>query len=224
MKSILRSIRQETTCLIERPADAQHTMSLLYRFKPQKDKYLRSIAARLGGAGITANEVTALGLCLALGSGLLAYRGHLYAGLGFFAASAVCDALDGSLARASNKQTEFGLYFDGIADRFSELFFVIGAVLGANVPPSAFVVVGGAFALLFVRAYGHEQKWGATPTTFGRPERLAFLIVGVLCPTPINTLLFVAAGLCCVFSCAQILAHGNSIQGERCESGLHRGT
>jgi phosphatidylglycerophosphate synthase len=195
-------------------------MSLLYRFKPQKDSYLRSIAARLGGAGITANEVTVLGLCLALASGLLAYRGHLYAGLGFFAASAVCDALDGSLARASNKQTEFGLYFDGIADRFSELFFVIGAVLGANVPLSAFVVVGGAFALLSVRAYGHEQKWGTTTTTFGRPERLAFLIVGILCPTPINTLLFVAAGLCCIFSSAQILAYGNSVQDERRGSGL----
>jgi len=220
VKSILRGIRKETTCFIERPTDAQHTMSLLYRFKPQKDRYLRSIAERLDGAGITANEVTALGLCFALGSGLLAYRGNLYAGLGFFAASAVCDALDGSLARASNRQTEFGLYFDGVADRFSELFFVIGAVLGANVPLSAFIVVGGAFALLFVRAYGHEQKWGATTTTFGRPERLAFLIVGILCPTPINTLLFVAAGLCCVFSSAQILAHGNSIQGERRGSGL----
>ncbi len=80
-----------------------------------------------------------------------------------------CDALDGSLARASNKRTEFGLYFYGIADRFSELFFVIGAVLGANVPPSAFVVVEGAFTLLFARAYSHAQKCGTTPTTFGRP-------------------------------------------------------
>jgi archaetidylinositol phosphate synthase len=84
-------------------------MGLLYRFKPQKDAYLRSIAVRLGGAGITANEVTALGLCLALGSGLLAYRGHLYLGIVFFASSALCDALDGSLARATNKRTEFGL-------------------------------------------------------------------------------------------------------------------
>lgn len=208
MKSILHDISEGTTCFIERPTNAQHIMSLLYRFKPQKDSFLKSVAARLGGAGITANEVTALGLCLALGSGLLAYRGHLYAGIVFFAASALCDALDGSLARASNKQTEFGLYFDGIADRFSELFFVIGAVLGANVPPSAFVVVGGAFTLLLARAYGHAQKWGATPTAFGRPERLTLLLVGIFCPTPISTLLFVAAGLCCVFSSVQIFAWG----------------
>jgi len=63
-------------------------MSLLYRFKPLKDSYLSSITAQLDGASFTANEVTALGLCLALGAGLLAYYGHLYAGLALFAASA----------------------------------------------------------------------------------------------------------------------------------------
>lgn len=47
-------------------------MSLFYRFKPQKDG-LSSITTQLACAGITANEVTALGLCLALGAGLLAY-------------------------------------------------------------------------------------------------------------------------------------------------------
>jgi CDP-diacylglycerol---glycerol-3-phosphate 3-phosphatidyltransferase len=190
-------------------------MSLFYRFKPQKDSYLRAIDVQLDHAGITANGVTALGLCLALGAGLLAYYGHLYAGLTFFVASAACDALDGSLARALDRATEFGLYFDGVADRFSELFFVIGAVLGAHVPPSAFIVVGGAFALLLARAYGHRHHWGTVRTTFGRPERFPLLIVGVLCPTPINTVLFVAAGLSCVFSSAQIFARGITVQNER---------
>jgi len=156
--------------------------------------------------------VTALGLCRALGAGLLAYYGHFSAGLILFVASAACDALDGSLARVSNGATKFGLYFDGVADRFSERFFVIGAVLGAQVPPSAFIIVGGAFTLLFAQAYGHRHQWGAVPTTFGRPERLAFLVAGMLCPTPINTLLFVAAGLCCVFSSVQILAQGIVVQ------------
>jgi phosphatidylglycerophosphate synthase len=91
----------------------------------------------------------------------------------FFVASAACDALDGPLARALDRATEFGLYFDGVADRSSALFFVIGAALGAHVPPSAFIVVGAAFALLLARAYGHRHHWGTVRTTFGRPERLA---------------------------------------------------
>jgi phosphatidylglycerophosphate synthase len=180
-------------------------MSLLYRFKSEKDRRLRSITAQLSDAGVTANEVTALGICLAIGSGLLAYSNHLYAAIIFFGASAGCDAVDGSLARASTKKTEFGLYFDGIADRFSELFLVTGAVLGAHVPLSAFVVVGGAFVLLLARVYGHVHKWGAIATTFGRPERLVLLVAGILSPAPMNMLLFFAAGISCVFASVQIL-------------------
>jgi phosphatidylglycerophosphate synthase len=148
-------------------------MSLLYRFKPQKDRSLRSVTTHLDGARVTANEVTALGLCLALGAGRLAYYGHLYTGLILFAAGVVCDALDGSFARISTMGTEFGLYFDGVADRFSELFFVSDAVLGAHVLSFAFVLVGGGFALLLARIYGHARQWGAVSTTFGRPERPA---------------------------------------------------
>ncbi|MGZ4931959.1 MAG: CDP-alcohol phosphatidyltransferase family protein [Halobacteriota archaeon] len=189
-------------------------MSLLYRFKPQKDRYLKLIVTHLASVGVTANEVTALGLCLALCSGAVAYSGHLYGGLAFFVASALCDALDGSLARTANSRTEFGLYFDGITDRFSELFFVVGAVFGAHVSLSAFIVVAGAFTLLLARVYGHTQKGGAVPTTFGRPERLALLVGGVLSPTPLNTLLFVTAGLCCVFSSVQIVAQRTALRGD----------
>ena len=84
-------------------------MSLFYRFKPQKDNSLSSITTQLDGAGVTANEVTALGLSLALGAGLLAYNGHLYVALILFTASAACDALDGSLARVSEMGTELSL-------------------------------------------------------------------------------------------------------------------
>jgi len=198
-------------------------MSLLYLFKPRKDRYLSTITTLLDGAGVTANEVTALGLCLALGAGLVAYYGHLYVGLILFATSAMCDAVDGSLARVSKIGTDFGLYFDGVADRFSELFFISGAVLGAQVPSSAFAVVGGGFALLLARIYGHAHQWGSVSTTFGRPERLALLVAGMLSPVPINTLLFIVAGLCCVFSSVQILARGITVQDERREGGLQRG-
>gem|GEM_PF-3536474 len=122
--------------------------------------------------------MTALGLYLALGAGLLAYCGHLYVGLILFATSAMCDAADGSLARVSKIGTNFGLYFDGVADRFSELFFISGAVLGAQVPSSAFAVVGGGFALLLARIYGHAHQWGSVSTTFGRLSGWHFLRLG----------------------------------------------
>ncbi|MGZ4902732.1 MAG: CDP-alcohol phosphatidyltransferase family protein [Halobacteriota archaeon] len=181
-------------------------MSLLYRFKPHKDRCLTGPTLHLTSIGVTANEITALGLCLALGAGVAAYSGLLYGGVALFIASALCDALDGSLARTAHKRTEFGLYFDGIADRFSELFFVVGVVVGAHVSSSAFFVAAGAFLLLFARIYAYRQKCGRISTTFGRPERLVLLIGGILCPAPLSTLFFVTAGLCCIFSAVQIVA------------------
>jgi len=89
-------------------------MSLLYRYKPHKDTILQSVATRLDRAGVTPNQITALGLCLAFSSGLAALRGHLYTGIILFAIAAFCDALDGSVARAANRATEFGLYFGDI--------------------------------------------------------------------------------------------------------------
>ncbi len=188
-------------------------MSFLYRFKPQKDGFLKVISTRLACAGVTANEVTALGLCLSLCAGLVALSGHLYAGVALFITSALCDALDGSLSRAAHKETEFGLYFDGITDRLSEFFFVAGVVLSGLVPPSAFIVVVGAVVLLFARVYAHMHDWGVISTTFGRPERLSLLIVGVFCPAPLNAVLFIIAGLCCAFSAVQIFGRSSIASG-----------
>ena len=185
-------------------------MSLFYRYKPHKDAVLLRVATRLDRAGVTPNQITAIGLCLAFSSGLAALRGHLYIGIILFAVAVFCDALDGSVARATNRGTEFGLYFDGVSDRFSEFFFVAGAVFGAGVPPSAFLVIGGAFTLLFARIYGRMHGRDHVFTTFGRPERVALLIAGILSPAPFNTVLFIAAALCCVISSAQILASGPS--------------
>lgn len=118
--------------------------------------------------------------------------------------------------------TDFGLYFDGVAHRFSELFFVSGAVLGAYIPLSAFVAVVGGLALLLARIYGHAHRCRVVSITFGRPERLALLVAGVLCPAPFNTLIFIIAGLCCVFSSVQILARGITVQNERREREFQR--
>jgi len=195
---------------INKRTDPRENMSLFYRYKPRKDTVLLCVAMRLDRAGVTPNQITAIGLCLAFSSGLSALRGHLDVSIIIFAVAALCDMLDGSIARCANRGTEFGLYFDGISDRFSELFFVAGAVFGAGVSPAAFFVIGGAFTLLAARVYGRMHGRGVVLTTFGRPERLALLIAGILSPAPVNVVFFVAAALCCVISSVQIVAFRQS--------------
>ena len=188
-------------------------MSMLYTFKPQKDRLLWPACAALRAAGVTPNMVTAAGVLLSAAAGLLAMSGHLDAGIIVFLAGACLDALDGSLARACGLGTELGRYFDSVADRASELLFIAGAIAGGS-PLTALVVVAGSLALLASRIYNHRKGATSDAAMFGRPERLALLVAGLLAPGPYNTALFVAAGALCLVSSAQVLASGIGVRKE----------
>jgi CDP-diacylglycerol--glycerol-3-phosphate 3-phosphatidyltransferase len=177
-------------------------MSMLYAFKPQKDRALLPASRVLLAAGVTPNMVTASGLLMSLIAGALAATGNLYAGIVLFILGACLDAVDGSFARACGLDTELGRYFDSICDRLSELVFIIGAV-AVGALASAFIVIGGSFVLLGARVYNHRKGLDSNAAMFGRPERLALLVAGLLSPAPYNTALFVAAGLLCLVSSAQ---------------------
>ncbi len=182
-------------------------MSMLYAYKPLKDSILCPACRALRYAGVTPNMVTAAGVVLSAAAGLLAATGHLHAGILVFLAGACLDALDGSFARAYGLSSEFGRYFDSFADRASELLFVVGAVLGGT-SVSAFLVVLGSFALLGARIYNHRRGRSSSAAMFGRPERLALLITGLLCPVPFDTAFFAAACVLCLVSSTQALASG----------------
>ena len=182
-------------------------MSLLYALKPDKDALLRPACRLLRAAGATPNMVTAGGLLLSAAAGVAALTGHLYAGIALFLAGACLDAVDGSFARFYGLPTEFGRYFDSFSDRCSELLFVTGAVAG-GAPISAGAVVAGSFVLLAARVYNHRKGLNSDAAFFGRPERLALLIAGLLVPAPYGTYLFLLAGFLCLVSAARALASG----------------
>ena len=179
-------------------------MSMLYVYKPQKDRVLHSISRILLIAGVTPNMVTAAGLLMSVIAGLLAASGYLYAGIFFFMIGACLDAVDGSFARSCGLSSEFGRYFDSICDCLSELVFVFGAVLG-GAPTTAFIVIGGSYMLLATRIYNHMKGLSSDAAMFGRPERIALLVAGLLIPNPYNTILFIVAGLLCLISSVQAL-------------------
>ncbi len=182
-------------------------MSMLYAYKPQKDRALCSVSRALMALGVTPNMVTACGLLLSAAAGVTALSGHLYAGIVLFLAGACLDAVDGSFARACGLTSEFGRYCDSTCDRSSELVFVLGAVAG-GVPLSSLAVVGGSFVLLTARIYNHRKSRNSDAAAFGRPERLALLIAGLLAPAPYNEALFLIAGFLCLVSTVQVLASG----------------
>jgi phosphatidylglycerophosphate synthase len=182
-------------------------MSMLYALKPQKDLFLCKFSSALLAAGVTPNMVTMAGLLVSVTAGLIAMSGHLYAAIFIFIIGACLDAVDGSFARACGLSSEFGRYFDSISDRLSELVFISGAVVG-GASSSAFAVIAGSLFLLASRVYNHRKGLNSNAAMFGRPERLALLIAGLLSPAPYNTALFLVAGFLCLISSGQILASG----------------
>jgi CDP-diacylglycerol---glycerol-3-phosphate 3-phosphatidyltransferase len=183
------------------------SMSMLYAFKPQKDLLLRKFSNALLAMGVTPNMVTAAGLLMSVIAGLLAASGHLYAGIFVFIVGACLDAVDGSFARACGLTSEFGRYFDSVCDRLSELVLIAGAVIG-GVSASAFAVIAGSLLLLASRIYNHRKGLNSNAAMFGRPERLALLIAGLLSSAPYDTALFLVAGFLCLVSSGQNLAYG----------------
>jgi phosphatidylglycerophosphate synthase len=182
-------------------------MSMLYAYKPLKDRALYPACHILMALGVTPNMVTAAGLIMSLIAGLLAASGHLYVGIVLFAAGACLDVLDGSMARACGRSTEFGRYFDSICDRLSELALVGGAVTG-GAPAAAYIVVAGSYILLASRVYNHRKGLNSDAAMFGRPERLTLLVAGLLAPAPYDLALFAIAGLLCVVSSALVMTSG----------------
>lgn len=179
-------------------------MSLFYRYKPEKDRALLPLVSVLAKVGVTPNQVTVAGLIISLVAAGFAALGHLYAGIALFFLGACLDALDGSLARVTGNSTDRGRYLDSVCDRSSELAFIAGAVVGGS-PPLALLVVAGSLALLLARTMVHSKGLRSDVARFSRPERLAFIIIGLLAPFPINVGIFLMAGALSSISALHVL-------------------
>jgi CDP-diacylglycerol---glycerol-3-phosphate 3-phosphatidyltransferase len=108
------------------------------------------------------------------------YAGLVIIGSGFF------DLVDGRVARASNKVTRFGAFFDSVVDRYSDASLFFGLLVYYARGNRFFYVVLTALVMIsaimvsYARARA-ESLIGACRVGFmERPERLVLLIIGAL--------------------------------------------
>ena len=138
----------------------------------------------LARAGLTADMLTYFGLLLHVGAVPLILTGHFVWAAVVMIVAAVCDALDGAVARAGAGPTKAGAFLDSTTDRISELL-VAGALAvywggqGHWWTTLATLVFMGAsqlvsYARARAEALGVECKVGL----MSRPERIVVLLVG----------------------------------------------
>ncbi len=148
--------------------------------------FLDVIARGLNKLGLTPNALTLIGFAgMCLIGGVLATGNFAFGGL-LIIASGILDALDGTLARLTDRVTKFGAFLDSTTDRFAEgalyfgiLFWYTQQNLTTIIYLIYFTLLGSlmvSYARARAEGIGVECKEG----WFTRFERIALLIIGLL--------------------------------------------
>jgi CDP-diacylglycerol--glycerol-3-phosphate 3-phosphatidyltransferase len=160
---------------------------------------LETIGRTLARWNVSPDWVTYLGLALTVGVAVLAGLGEIrWAGVAYIFA-AVCDALDGTLARVSGKGSRFGAFLDSTIDRFEESIVFLGLIVhyarfgGLVEIPLILVVTVASLMVSYTRARAEAVGVECKVGFMTRPPRVAIMIVGMVLDQVLSTLILLAA-------------------------------
>jgi CDP-diacylglycerol--glycerol-3-phosphate 3-phosphatidyltransferase len=160
---------------------------------------LEAVGRALARWNVSPNAVTYLGLVLTLGVAALVALGEIrWAGVAYIVA-AVCDAIDGTLARVSGKVSRFGAFLDSTIDRFEESIVFLGlsiyyAQTGGLVEiPLILVVAIGSLMVSYTRARAEAVGVTCKVGFMTRPPRVTIMIVGMILDQVLIVLVILAA-------------------------------
>lgn len=156
-----------------------------------RSKFPRTVVAITAPAGravartgISPNQLTTLGLLLtAVAAWLISGGRYVSAGAVLFVGGAM-DALDGAVARATQRSTPFGSFYDSVADRVSDGLLLGGLAWALREQPRllllAVVALVAAEVTSYVRARAEAIDLDCSVGILERAERALLLIVGLL--------------------------------------------
>ncbi len=159
-----------------------------------KAKGIQSILGRaLAIIPLSPNQWTLLSVIFALfAAAAIALSQDLPLGLFLFAVAAICDVVDGAVARARGQASAIGGFIDGIADRFVEGLFLLSFmfvplphILADSGIWLAITIFAGTCMPSFIRAYadhkGAISREGALALggVCERSERVLIIICGL---------------------------------------------
>jgi CDP-diacylglycerol--glycerol-3-phosphate 3-phosphatidyltransferase len=151
---------------------------------------LEPVADFLIGRGVSPNAITTFGTVATIIGGGIYARGHIIAAGWVVGLSAICDMLDGAVARRSGRCSAFGAFYDSTLDRVAD-----GAVLGGlalyfarngvhhdipnymSTPMVSVLLLGilGSFLTSYTRARAEGLGVDASVGMLQRPERIILL-------------------------------------------------
>ncbi|MBE0429268.1 MAG: CDP-alcohol phosphatidyltransferase family protein [Thermoleophilia bacterium] len=159
---------------------------LRYFYSTEVRRLFSPLSAAIGRTSISPNMLTALGLLFSIAAAVLVWYGYYMTAALVFTAGALCDMLDGAVARLSERMTPMGAFLDSTFDRVGE-GVVLTAIALAYAREGSLWMVGASFAVMIgsflvsytrarAEALGLECKVGLMT----RPERLVLIGLGLL--------------------------------------------
>ena len=79
---------------------------------------LSPLARVLANIGVSPNHLTLAGLVASAGAGVLVAFGYFLSAAAALFLGSLCDMLDGAVARASGRSSQFGAFLDSTVDRY----------------------------------------------------------------------------------------------------------
>jgi CDP-diacylglycerol--glycerol-3-phosphate 3-phosphatidyltransferase len=152
-------------------------------------RIINAMVQGLASAGVSPNLLTAIGVCINIGCGVLFGMGEFFwAGIVLIVAN-LFDMLDGNVARLTGNVTKFGGFLDSTLDRLSDMvsFFGIMIFYAGNSPQHSLlnVILAGvgmiaSVMVSYTTARSESLGVKANVGFLQRPERIVLLIIGAL--------------------------------------------
>lgn len=144
------------------------------------------IGKRLVRLGVTANEVTFVGVLLAGATGYLIARGDFLVSIVLLTVGGLMDTLDGVVAKAAGTSSKKGAFLDSVADRVADslIFGGVAWYLATGKDPKMallpFAILAVSAVISYERAKAESLGYDAKGGLMERAERLILLGVGLL--------------------------------------------
>ncbi|BFI74017.1 phosphatidylinositol phosphate synthase [Sulfurisphaera tokodaii] len=157
-------------------------MVLITKIRKQSKKILQPIALALIKINVSANTITFVGLILSfLYLAIMYFLKDIIIGLILLALSAFMDAIDGEVARLSNKAGSKGSFLDSSLDRIEDINYISGLFSLGFTPLLIGLLIGVSVTISYLRA--KAESLGIKMEGRGiieRGERIMFLVILLL--------------------------------------------